>query len=56
MTVGSWRSCSCGGDEGGVGGGQGFDGEMKREEEEKGFVFGIGVKGERKRIWVRVFL
>jgi len=29
---------------------------MKREEEEKGFVFGIGVKGEEKRIRVRVFL
>ena len=28
---------------------------MKREEEENGFVFGIGVKGEEKRIRVRVF-
>ena len=28
-----------------------FDGEMKREEEEKGFVFGIGVKGEEKTFW-----
>ena len=46
-----WRSCNscgCGGYEGKVDGGQGFDVEMKREEEEKGFVFGIGVKGEEK--------
>ena len=30
--------------------------KMKREEEEKGFVFGIGIKGEEKRITVRHFL
>ena len=59
MMVGSWRSyscCGCGGDEGRVGGDQGFGGEIKREEEEKGFVFGIGVKGEDKRIRVSIFL
>jgi len=28
---------------------------MKREEGEKGFCIWIGVKGEEKRIWVRVF-
>ena len=58
MMVGFCRSCDCGGCGGneGVGGGQGFDGEMKREEGEKGFVFGIGVKGEGKNILVRGFL
>ena len=30
--------------------------KMKREEGEKGFVFGIRVRGEQKRIWARVFL
>jgi len=29
---------------------------MKREEGEKGFIFGIGVKGEEKRIKGRGFL
>ena len=52
MMVGSWRSyicCDCGGDEGRVDGGQGFDGDNEKEEEDKGFVFGIGVKGEEKK-------
>ena len=29
---------------------------MKRKEEEKGIVFGVGVKGEGKGIRVRIFL
>ena len=52
MMVGFSRICDCGGDEGGVGGGQGFDREMKREEGEKGFVFGIRVIEEENRICV----
>jgi len=58
MMVGSWRSCiccGCGGDEGRVDGGLGFDGDNEKEEEDKGFIFGIGVKGEEKRIKGRGF-
>ena len=57
MMVGSCRSCICcgyGGDKGSVDGGQGFDGENEKEEEDKGFVFGIGLKGEGKRIKGRI--
>ena len=56
--VGSWRSyicCRCGGDKGIIYDGQGFDGDNEKEEEDKGFVFGIGVKGEEKELREGVF-
>ena len=56
--VGSQRSyscCGCGRDEGGVGDDQGFDEEMKREEEGKGLYLELELKEKRKGIGLGFF-
>ena len=49
--------CGCGGDEGGVGDDQSFDGEMKRKEEGKGLYLELELelKEERKGLGLGFF-